>query len=120
MGADLFDALVWATLVLWAVAEAVVEIRHVRSAKVETATRNVVRSGPYRVLRHPSYTGGLLAAVCLTLAWANIASVLAFMVVVTVGICRRIRVEEAVLSRELGRAYTDYAVGTARLVPGLW
>jgi hypothetical protein len=34
-----------------------------------------VRSGPYRVLRHPSYTGLLLAIFGLSLRFANLAAI---------------------------------------------
>jgi protein-S-isoprenylcysteine O-methyltransferase Ste14 len=46
---------------------------------------------------------------------------LAILLVLSAGaLIHRIFVEEAVLTEVIGRAYTDYAAGTKRLVPGLW
>jgi hypothetical protein len=45
---------------------------------------------------------------------------LAILLVLPAGVLiHRIFVEEAVLTEVIGRAYTDYAAGTKRLVPGL-
>jgi len=80
----------------------------------------VVRDGPYRVLRHPAYTGGLVAVFGLALASDNLLSVVALFGCVLAGVLYRIRVEERVLVSALGEAYTGYAATTFRLVPGVW
>lgn len=84
------------------------------------ADHQVVRSGPYRVLRHPSYTGALVAVLGTALTFGNVASVALLTGCNVLGVLYRIRVEERVLGTELGSAYTEYAAQTARLVPGLW
>ncbi|GDY33261.1 methyltransferase family protein [Gandjariella thermophila] len=80
----------------------------------------VVRSGPYRHLRHPSYAGALLAVVGIGLIWANVASWALFVGCALAGVLYRIRVEERVLHDGLGAEYADYAAHTRRLVPGIW
>lgn len=80
----------------------------------------VIQHGPYRILRHPSYAGVLLAVVGLSLLLNNILAIVVLLVCVFGGICYRIRVEERVLTTELGAAYTRYAARTARLLPGVW
>ena len=80
----------------------------------------VVDTGPYRVLRHPSYTGMLVSLLGMGIAldsWASVA--VAFLLPLT-GILRRIGEEEQVLRRELGEPYRDYSRRTSRLVPGIW
>ncbi|WP_035805028.1 methyltransferase family protein [Kitasatospora mediocidica] len=84
------------------------------------ADHQVVRSGPYRVLRHPAYTGALVAVLGLALTFGNVASLVLLSGCNLLGVLYRIKVEEAVLSAELGDAYTQYAAQTARLVPGVW
>ena len=82
--------------------------------------QHVVRSGPYRFVRHPAYAGNLLMYAGLGLAigsWLSAALLLAFAVAAHIP---RIRVEEAELERELGDDYRDYEHETARLVPGVW
>ena len=80
----------------------------------------VVRDGPYRVLRHPAYTGALVAVFGLALASDNLLSVVALFGCALVGVLYRIRVEERVLISALGEAYTGYAATTSRLLPGIW
>jgi protein-S-isoprenylcysteine O-methyltransferase Ste14 len=80
----------------------------------------VVRSGPYRTVRHPSYTGLLLALIGLGIALDSWLSILALVVVPLIGVLIRIRVEEVALAGALGEDYTDYAAQTRRLVPGVW
>lgn len=84
------------------------------------ADQDVVVRGPYRWVRHPSYTGLLLTLVGLGLALDNWLSVLALAVLPTVGLVIRIRVEEAALLSALGESYREYAERHRRLVPGLW
>jgi protein-S-isoprenylcysteine O-methyltransferase Ste14 len=82
--------------------------------------QKVVDSGPYRWVRHPSYTGILLLMAGLGLVYGNWPA-LAILLVLPAGVLiHRIFVEEAVLTEVIGRAYTDYAARTKRLVPGLW
>jgi protein-S-isoprenylcysteine O-methyltransferase Ste14 len=80
----------------------------------------VVRSGPYRLLRHPSYTGLLVALLGLGLALQTWLGLLALIVLPSIGVLIRIRVEESVLIEALGQDYVSYAAETRRLIPGLW
>jgi protein-S-isoprenylcysteine O-methyltransferase Ste14 len=80
----------------------------------------VIDTGPYRRLRHPSYTGMLLVTVGVGLSLGNWLSVAACIVFPLVGLLTRIGVEEAVLERELGEPYRRYESRTHRLVPGIW
>ncbi len=81
---------------------------------------HVVRSGPYRVLRHPSYTGLLVAVLGVSLLYGNWLSVLVFVALVIAGVLNRIRVEERVLLDGLGEDYAVYMRETNRLIPGVW
>ncbi len=80
----------------------------------------VVDSGPYRWVRHPAYTGMVLALLGVAVVIGNWLSLLVFLPVVLVGVGYRIRVEEAALLRDPGQPYADYAAGRARLVPHVW
>jgi protein-S-isoprenylcysteine O-methyltransferase len=79
--------------------------------------QTVIEAGPYRYIRHPSYTGALITVVGLGLALGNWASLVAVLVCVLIGYAYRIRVEEAALVSVLGQPYTEYMRRTARLVP---
>ncbi len=84
------------------------------------ANQTVVETGPYRWVRHPSYTGLLLTLVGLGAALGNWLSVLALATLPTVGLVIRIRVEEREILAGLGEPYRKYAEGRRRLLPGIW
>lgn len=82
---------------------------------------DVVDTGLYRWVRHPSYTGGTLSYVGIGLALADWLAVLALALACAVGYGYRIRVEEAVLREQLGETYERYVERTPyRLVPWVW
>jgi protein-S-isoprenylcysteine O-methyltransferase Ste14 len=80
----------------------------------------VISDGPYRVLRHPSYAGSLLAVIGIGMFLGNWLSVLALTLGLLIRILYRIRVEGQALLRELGDPYRDYAATRKRLVPYVW
>lgn len=80
----------------------------------------VVTSGPYRWVRHPSYTGLLVFAAGFGLALGNWLSLAVCAVLPAMALLRRIKVEEDELTRVLGDEYDAYRIGTKRLIPGLW
>ena len=80
--------------------------------------QEVVQSGPYRWIRHPSYTGGLLTVLGMLVCCCNFAS-LAALVFAVAGYAYRIRVEERALAANLGPPYRDYMQRTKRLIPFL-
>ena len=82
--------------------------------------QQVVTRGPYRWVRHPSYTGLLLISAGLGIALGNWLSMVVCTVVPLLGLLRRMAVEERELVRVLGEPYREYQQMTRRLVPGLW
>ena len=80
----------------------------------------VVTNGPYRLLRHPSYAGGLLAEVGIAVTSANWVSVAVFAVAWVAIITWRIHIEETALLSALGGKYRSYASHHKRLIPLIW
>jgi protein-S-isoprenylcysteine O-methyltransferase Ste14 len=109
----------WVGLALrvWAIAALGVGFR--TTVEVEPG-QVVVSSGPYRWIRHPSYTGLLLLVAGFGAALGNWLSLAASVVLPLPAIVWRIHVEEAELNRVLGQAYRTYQSERARLIPGLW
>ena len=102
---------VWAIAVLGSAFRTTVEV---------DPGQRVVSNGPYRWVRHPSYTG-LLVIVCgFGLAKGNWLALAVCVVVPLPALLRRIQVEEAELNRVLGDPYRIYQTRTRRLIPGVW
>ena len=80
----------------------------------------VIDSGPYRFVRHPSYTGALLAFVGVGLSMRNWISLLVLLLPVTAAFLWRIRIEEQALIDGLGEDYRRYAARIKRLIPGVY
>src|SRR5437773_6337007 len=88
------------------------------TVRVAEDHRVVVR-GPYRLVRHPSYTGVLITFIGLALAVQSWAALLVLLTVFGVSYGYRMRVEERVLLSELGQDYAEYMKRTKRLIPFL-
>jgi len=80
----------------------------------------VVEQGPYRWVRHPSYSGLIIFFTGLGLALSNWASLVVLAVVPTAGLLVRIHSEEHVPLQALGGDYARYAATHRRLFPGIW
>lgn len=77
----------------------------------------VIDTGPYRLVRHPIYTGILLAAYAAAAANGTVVGIV-LAAVLTVGLWVKARLEERWLSRELDAgAYDDYRRRVPMLVP---
>ena len=80
----------------------------------------VIDTGPYRLIRHPSYTGALLAFLGLALCMANWWSLALVMVPILWAFGRRMSIEESALASALGAPYTQYMSRTKRLAPFIY
>ncbi len=83
------------------------------------AGHQLVRSGPYRFVRHPIYTA-VLGMYCGTaLVSGEIHAPLA-LVIVTLAYWRKIRLEEQALEKTFGADFDNYRRDTWALVPPLY
>jgi protein-S-isoprenylcysteine O-methyltransferase Ste14 len=82
--------------------------------------QTVVNTGPYRWVRHPSYTAIIMSFVGIGIALENWLSLLVLIVVPTSGLVIRIRVEERALLDALGEPYREFSRSRARLLPKVW
>jgi protein-S-isoprenylcysteine O-methyltransferase Ste14 len=80
----------------------------------------MVRSGLYRVLRHPSYLGLLMVFVAIAIHSRNWISFVVAVVPTTAALIYRIQVEEQALQEAFGEEYAQYSRVTKRLVPGVY
>jgi protein-S-isoprenylcysteine O-methyltransferase Ste14 len=81
--------------------------------------QHVVDAGPYRLVRHPGYTGSLLTWAGFALTSRSIPVILLAAALLGRAYQQRIVAEEELLRRELSD-YADYMQRTRKLVPFLW
>ena len=80
--------------------------------------QTVVEAGPYRWIRHPSYTGGLITILGILVCLTNPVAFLG-LIPPLAGYAYRIHIEEKALARSLGDPYRSYMRHTKRLIPFL-
>jgi protein-S-isoprenylcysteine O-methyltransferase Ste14 len=83
------------------------------SVKVD---HELVQTGPYRRIRHPIYTGLLLAVFGSGLAAGRLYGIAAFLLV-ALALWWRLRVEERWMAAEFGQRYEDYRHSSWALIP---
>jgi protein-S-isoprenylcysteine O-methyltransferase Ste14 len=82
--------------------------------------QRVMRSGLYGLMRHPSYTGLLLAIAAVGMHTRNWLALAIVILPTTAALLYRIRIEEAALTQAFGQEYVEYSAETKRLIPGLY
>jgi protein-S-isoprenylcysteine O-methyltransferase Ste14 len=76
----------------------------------------IIRSGPYRWIRHPIYTGLVLAFLGSAIARGEWRGLLAVLIVIA-ALWRKWRLEERWLAESFGPAYAEYRQSTWALIP---
>ncbi|RUX85474.1 isoprenylcysteine carboxylmethyltransferase family protein, partial [Mesorhizobium sp. M2A.F.Ca.ET.040.01.1.1] len=85
------------------------------SAKQE---HELVRSGPYSRLRHPMYTGGLLASIGSVIV---VGGPFVFLLILLGAIfIWRVGAEDRLLARQFPDEFPEYARRTNALIPFVW
>lgn len=80
----------------------------------------LIEAGPYRYIRHPSYSGALLTLLGFGMALGNWAGLVTALCCLGAAYAYRIPIEEAALNVALGERYRQYVRRTWRLVPFLF
>jgi protein-S-isoprenylcysteine O-methyltransferase Ste14 len=79
----------------------------------------LVQAGPYRLVRHPIYTGLLLAVVGSAIARGEWSGVLG-LGLITLACLRKIGIEEQLMQANFPAAYASYRETVPRLIPFLF
>lgn len=84
------------------------------------ADHKLIDTGPYALVRHPMYFGGMMSGLATAAARGDVPGVLGFAVMVA-GFIGKARVEERFLSAELGRLdYAGYQRRVRMILPGVY
>lgn len=94
--------------------------KYFTSTVVIKEDHRLIRTGLYKHLRHPAYTGALIAHLGLGLSFSNWFSLALSVVPYLVAAIYRMHVEEQALTEAFGDEYRDYARATKRLIPKLY
>lgn len=80
----------------------------------------LIVAGPYRIVRHPIYSGmgGMLIATGVALS--HPLAIIIALIVFAIGTFNRIRAEERLLTEQFGSAYAAYAAKVPALIPRPW
>jgi protein-S-isoprenylcysteine O-methyltransferase Ste14 len=76
----------------------------------------LIRAGPYRYVRHPIYTGLLLAFLGTVLAIGEWRAIVA-LALIAASFVRKIAIEEQFLASEFGATHARYAAEVPALIP---
>lgn len=77
----------------------------------------VIRTGPYRYVRHPLYASEILGYTGLGLALQSWVALIVMLITASLFYSNRIRIEERFLAAELGDEYVQYMKQVKRIIP---
>jgi protein-S-isoprenylcysteine O-methyltransferase Ste14 len=89
-----------------------------RSFSVMAETRQLVTSGPYRLVRHPLYLAEQIAIIGVFIQYASVWTGLLLTAQIALQL-RRMHNEETILTASFPE-YIEYRQTTARLIPGVY
>ena len=85
-----------------------------------TKEHELIKTGPYKLIRHPSYLGAFIAIIGCPVFLNNTYTIFISCVAMMIAYYFRINVEEKTLSNHFGKYYEDYKKNTYRLLPLIW
>jgi protein-S-isoprenylcysteine O-methyltransferase Ste14 len=80
----------------------------------------LITSGPYSIIRHPSYLGAMAAIVGSAVFLNSIIGIIVSFTAMMIAYIIRIKVEEEVLKNLFDERYADYQLRTKKLIPFIW
>jgi protein-S-isoprenylcysteine O-methyltransferase len=84
------------------------------------ADHELITKGPYRLLRHPSYTGAYVAMLGTGVLLQTWAMLVVTAIAVFYAYYKRVEAEEATLLQHFGAKYQLYQQQTKRMFPMIW
>jgi protein-S-isoprenylcysteine O-methyltransferase Ste14 len=79
----------------------------------------LIQTGPYALVRHPIYSGLMLATLGTAIAYGELSGFLGFVMVVAAW-CYKSRLEESAMAQQFGAQYESYRARVRGLIPFVW
>jgi len=79
----------------------------------------LIRRGPYALVRHPIYTGIAFAGIGTAIFYGEISGLIVIVAMLSV-LLHKMKVEERFMTEQFGSAYTDYQEKTKAFLPLVW
>jgi len=80
----------------------------------------LITTGAYKNIRHPLYLGSLLSFLAIPMVFNSWGALLLILFTTVPSLIYRINVEEELLAKHFGQAYSKYVKKTKKLFPGIW
>ena len=96
---------------------AMLNLKRAFYGQVEPVTNELVRSGPYRWIRHPLYLGMVIFTLGMPLGFGSMWGMVAVLFLFVPAVVYRARLEEQALARKFGQAWSEYAKQTFFMFP---
>lgn len=80
----------------------------------------LIQKGPYKVVRHPSYTGALVAILGISIIFQSWIGLISCVFLMGYAYYNRISAEEEELGHYFGNSYQEYSKRTYRMIPFIW
>ena len=80
----------------------------------------LITTGPYSIVRHPSYTGAFLAIVAGGVVLESLVGFIISCTAMIIAYYVRIGIEERELTANFGNAYEQYQKNTKMIIPYVW
>ena len=85
-----------------------------------TNKQELIQSGPYLLVRHPSYLGAMIVMIGVPVLLNNIVTLFSTIFLLTIAYVIRINTEEKLLISIFGDDYRQYSIRVKKLIPYLW
>lgn len=85
-----------------------------------TKDQHLIKTGPYKIIRNPAYTGSILSLLGIAFALRSVVSPIIVLIICMVCYNVRIKVEEKALRAQFQNEFDDYCSHTYRLFPFIY
>ena len=80
----------------------------------------IIKTGLYKFIRHPSYSGSIISFCGLGLVFSNWISLVVLVIPITIAFLKRIQIEEQALQSAFGEEYVNYCKISWKLIPWIY